>query len=295
MATKKNGGATLSDANSTGGYSPVAVAVAKAVGVKTPSSATAGGGATYSDANSTGGYGPGTPTPPAQPASPGQYDPANPNTQPNQPTVNWDGTDFASYLGIWGLPADVQARVLQIFQSTQDASVAAQLAMAYIRTTGWYAQTYPGIQTAEAKGLVNNEADYRALLNQQSQIYQQYLGRAITADEFSANLNEGVNNATIGQRLQGAAIAQTNAGDWRMLFGAFGDQGSNQLSDSDLTALGQEQAGLDTPMGQILQRRLQQAQTRIQGVFKGSLATPSLSLSGGTLQSGAQKPPDIAA
>lgn len=210
--------------------------------------------------------------------------------------IDWGGVDFSSYLGVWGLPADVQARVTQIFQQTGDANVAAQLALAYIRGTDWYAATYPGIQQAEAKGLISNEADYRALLNQQTQLYKQYLGRDITTDEFAANLNEGVSYTVIGQRLQGATYAKTYGGDWNYAIGAFGDPGDSTLTDADRTALGQEQAGLDTPLGQLLNKRLSQAQQRLQGVFKGGLATPSMSLAGGRLagpQAGA--PPDTAA
>jgi len=133
---------------------------------------------------------------------------------------DYSGIDFAQYFKMWGLPADVQARVAQIFQTTGDVNVASQLAMAYIRGTDWYGQTYPGIQIAEAKGLVNDEQGYRALLNQQTQMYQQYLGRDISTDEFTANLNEGVNNNTIAGRLQGVADAQAmGGGDWNSLPG----------------------------------------------------------------------------
>lgn len=214
----------------------------------------------------------------------GSSNPASPDytPTPSKPDVDYSGIDFSTYFQLWGMPSDVQARVTQIFQSTQDPSVAGQLALAYIRGTDWYGQTYPGIQIAEAKGLVSNEADYRALLNQQTAIYKQYLGRDITTDEFSANLNEGVNNTVIGQRLQGNAITKTYAGDWNYALGAFGDTG-DLTADTNLNALGQEQAGLDTPMGQLLQKRLDLAKQRMAGVFKGTVATPSLGLSSGKL------------
>lgn len=208
---------------------------------------------------------------------------------------DYSGIDFSQYLNIWGLPGDVQSRVLQIFQSSGgNTDVATQEALAYIRGTDWYAQTYPGIQVAEAKGLVTNEADYRSLLNQQTQIYKQYLGRDISTDEFAANLNEGVSNTVIGQRLQGNAYAQTYGSTWNYALGAFDTAGA--ASTSDLQSLGQEQAGLDTPMGQMLQNRLNLAQQRLQGVFKGPLAAPSLGLTGGKLAGPkAGVTPDIAA
>lgn len=231
-----------------------------------------------------------------QQAIQGSTNPASPDyTDGPTPThPDFSGIDYSQYFNIWGLPSDVQSRVTQIFQTSGDVNVASQLALAYIRGTDWYGQTYPGIQIAEAKGIVNNEADYRALLNQQTQIYQQYLGRHITSDEFSANLNEGANNTLIGQRLQGAVYAKTYGGDWNYALGAFGDTGA--ATDAELTSLGQEKSGLDTPMGQMLQKRLDQAQQRLAGVFKGGIATPSLSFAGGRLAgSQAGSPPDVAA
>lgn len=233
--------------------------------------------------------GAGAAAPPEAPAAPGPSTPAEPN-------IDW-GELANSYFASWNLPPDVRARIEQIFRADYaNIDVATQLALNYVRSTDWYAQTFPGIQLAEAKGLVSDEAGYRQLLNQQTQLYKQFLGRDITTDEFAANLSEGVTTTVVGQRLQGAVYAKTYGGDWNYALGAFGDASQGRLSDEQATTLGQEQAGLDTPMGQLLNKRLQQAQQRLQGVFKGGLATPSLSLAGGRLagpQAGA--PPDIAA
>jgi hypothetical protein len=84
------------------------------------------------------------------------------------------------------------------------------------------------------------------------------------ADEFAANLGEGASNQIIGGRLQGAALAGTYGHDWRYLLGAF-DTG--QPNAAELKALGEEQAGLDSPLGQQVQRRLDLAKQRMQTVF----------------------------
>lgn len=189
---------------------------------------------------------------------------------PKLPPLDWAASFFASL----GLPPDVVGQVNQIFAQYSDVNAASAAALGYIRGTPWYTQTFPGIQAAIQKGLVSNEADYRSLLNQQTQIYKQYLGRDITSSEFAANLGEGAPLATIGGRLQGAALAGTYGNDWRYTLGAF----DTAPTGAEVTALGQESAGLDSVLGQQVKRRLDLAQQRLAGVFKGTLATPGLSL-----------------
>ena len=204
-------------------------------------------------------------------------------------------TDWSSMLGIYGLPPDVAAKVNQIFTTATDVSQATALALAYIRGTSWYAQTYPGIQEGIARGVVSNEADYRSYLNNVNNLAKQYLGRDISGSELAGYLGQGFNVDRIGRIFQGGAIAQTSGQDWRYTTGAFDDQGA--LTSDEQTALGQEQAGIDTALGQRVQRRLALAQQRLQGVFQGSLATTGLSTSNGRLTSttlGA-KAPDVAA
>lgn len=191
------------------------------------------------------------------------------------PELDWASTFFASL----GLPPDVVAKVNQIFSQYSDTNAASSAALGYIRGTPWYAQTYPGIAEGIQKGVIGNEADYRNLLNQQSQIYKQYMGRDVTAGEFAANLGEGVPLSTIGGRLQGAALAGTYGNDWRYTLGAF----DTAPTDAETKALGEENAGLDSPLGQQVKRRLDLAQQRLQGVFRGTAATPNLSLINGRL------------
>lgn len=231
--------------------------------------------------------------PPALPAGgipqPGQpYIPDESGPAPAAPDTGGGGgggggtPDWASsFFGGFGLPPDVVAQVNKIFAQYSDVNAAAQAALAYIRGTPWYTQTYPGINEGIQKGLISNEADYRNLLNQQSQLYKQYLGRDITGAEFAANLAEGVNLSTIGGRLQGAALVGTYGADWRYTLGAFDEAGLP--TDAETKALGEETAGLDSPLGQQVKRRLDLASQRLAGVFRGQLATPSLSTASGRL------------
>lgn len=284
-------------------------------------------------------------------------------------------TDWSSYLGLYGLPNDVAAKINDIFAKGGDVQQSVAIGLAYVRGTPWYAQTYPGIGEGIAKGLIRDEADYRSQLNQVDQMFRQFYGRSVSGLEFATFLREGIDPGTVGRRLQGQATATALGGtlppglftpeelqqignqqagltslngeylsgaaslgrdvaplyaqygktltradleglyrsgtsastvgrqfagdayanayapDLQYLSGNFGD---GQLSATDLSAYGREQAGLDTPLGQMLTRRLDQAQARVTKVFQGVVASPVLSLSGGRLRGPAQ-PSDIAA
>lgn len=185
--------------------------------------------------------------------------------------------DWTAYLGMYGLPTDVVAQISSIFSKTgDDVNRATQLALAYVRGTPWYATAYPGINAAMAKGLVRNEADYRARLNDFNQVYKQYAGRDITLAEYAQHLGTGVEAGTVGKQFEGAAYASTYGNDWQYLLGAFGDTG--QATPDELKAAGEQQAGLSSPLGIKLQKRLSQAQQRIQAVFSGNLALGQLKL-----------------
>lgn len=185
--------------------------------------------------------------------------------------------DWSATLGIYGLPPDVQAKVNQIFSSTSDVNQATALALAYIRGTDWYAQTYPGITQGIQNGTVTNEADYRNYVNQMNQLYQQYYGRAPTSEEITGYLQQGYNSQYVGKIFQGQAYVQANRGDIAYTTGAFAP-GQGPMSEGDMQALGKEQAGIDTPLGQIQQKILAKASQIQQRIQTGTLATPSLSL-----------------
>jgi hypothetical protein len=223
-------------------------------------------------------------------------EPWGPGSDPAQPQSS-PAADYSNFLGVYGLPGDVQTKVAQIFGNTPDVSQATALAMAYVRGTTWYAQTYPGIQEGIARGVISNEADYRNYLNNVNTLTKQYLGRDVGANEIGDYLKQGYDVSRIGRIYQGGAIAKTSANDWNYTAGAFDANGP--FTADEQTALGQEQAGIDTLLGQKVQRRLDLAKQRMSAVFGGSDATPSLSLANGRLAApglaGGTAPNDIAA
>lgn len=269
----------------------------------------------------------------------------------------------SNLIGIPGLPPDVAEQVLKIYeQYPNNPQLAAQLALQYIRSTDWYSTNYAGIQDGETKGLINNEADYRAYMNQANQLYQQYYGRAISGNEFSSLLSQGINlgelnkqlgaaqqlgamgaanpavaslftgdelkqiannmaglgsqngaylqqlfqyaqqtipmymqygtkfdrttleqafqsgvaPVDIGRQLAGGAFIAANKNQIQYATGAFGDTG--QLTPQELKAFGEEQAGLDSPLGNRVNTIVQMAGKRLAGIFSGNLATPTLSV-----------------
>ena len=205
-------------------------------------------------------------------------------------------TDWSSMLGIYGLPSDVANKVQQIFSSTDDVNQAVALAMAYVRGTQWYAQTYPGIQEGIARGVVSNESDYRSYVNQLQQLNKQYYNTDITSQQITDYLKSGYSIGHVGQLFQGNAYVQANQNDLQYIAGAFGN---GRLSQDELAALGNESAGLDSAMGQKIQNLVQKATQKMQDVFGGSLAKPSLSLGDNGLQfpslAGQRTKPDVSA
>jgi hypothetical protein len=180
-------------------------------------------------------------------------------------------TDWSAYLDFWNLPPDLKKELDSIFRNTPDVNQAIAKAQAYVRGTPWYAQTYPGIQNAIAKGLVRDEAGYRALQNQFNQVYRQYNnGQELSAGEYAGYLGEGISADTLARRFQGAALTNVEGNDWQYLEGNFGE---GRLSDTEKSAYGQQRAGIDSELGLRVQRRLQMAQERIRSVFSGTLAT----------------------
>jgi hypothetical protein len=123
----------------------------------------------------------------------------------------------------------VQSKVNQIFAQTGDVNQATALAMAYIRGTPWYAQTYPGIQEGIARGVIGNEADYRSYLNSVNGLTQQYQGRQVGSDELAGYLQQGFSVDHVGRLYAGKAYVGANRNDIQYATGAFDAQGP--LSD----------------------------------------------------------------
>jgi hypothetical protein len=194
----------------------------------------------------------------------------------SSPTTTTGGENWAAaYFGSFGLPPDVVKKVNEIFGKYDDTERAVQFALAYIRGTPWYAETYPGIQFGIAKGIISNEQEYRQYVNAVDVLTRRYQGRNVFGTEVASWLHEGFSPELIGLRFQGSANVATFGQDYRYYLGAFGE---GQPSQQEMQALGEQQAGLENPMGLRLKRALDQALTRYQKLFEGQAATPSLSL-----------------
>ena len=154
--------------------------------------------------------------------------------------------------------------------------MAAALGENYLRGTTWFQNTFPGFNQGLTAGLFTDETGYRSYVNELNQSTQQYLGRAVTSNEVVTALGQGRSSQMYANYLQGAAYTQTLAPEAQYEAGAFTAEG--RLSQADLTAYGNEKAGIDTAQGQAITQRLQLANQKMQKIFQGTLATPSLTL-----------------
>lgn len=213
-----------------------------------PSVATGGGGG--GDGGGGGGGGGGGPSAPAAPP-----------------------LDWRAWLENWGFPSDVVNDLDRIFRSYTDPSFASAAALAYIRGTDWYHATFRGIEAGKRLGVVRDERDYRAYVNALNQQYRRYYQRDISLTEVEALLNEGVDPATSGMRLEGEADVAARGGDYRYLLGAFGE---GRPDDAELTALGRQRAGLSSTLGMKVLSELQKAEARMSRLFSGDAATSPL-------------------
>jgi hypothetical protein len=186
-----------------------------------------------------------------------------------------EGFDWRIWLADWGFDAAIVNELDRIFRSATDPNMAAQQALAYIRGTDWYARTFPGINEAKRLGIIGDERDYRAYLNQANQLYRQWMNRDIATDEFVQILTSGTSLGVVAKRFEGAAYVGANRDDIQYLAGNFGD---GAFTDADLKAYGEQQVGLGSTLGAGLQAKVQNALMRLNRVFQGQLATPSLSL-----------------
>lgn len=167
---------------------------------------------------------------------------SSPTTTSTADTLPLSPLDWRDYLTNWGFPADVVNQLDSIFRGDEDPQRAAQRALAYIRGTDWYAGTFPGIEQAKSMGLVQDETGYRALLNQQNQLYQSYLGRSITSAEFSTNLQQGLSTSLVAARFQ--------AQGYKAVIGA--DAVTNLFTPDELQQMANEHAGIGSQNGQYL-------------------------------------------
>jgi hypothetical protein len=174
-----------------------------------------------------------------------------------------------------GLPPELVAQIEQIFNGNPDPGTAAMIAIGVIRGSDWYKVRYKGIGEGIAKGIIRDESDYNAYVNQTQQSFRKYWGRDATSDEIAAWLGAGWSPNVIEQKGQGKAYVEANRGDIQYYAGAFGE---GQFSEEQLTAYGEQQSGYGTTLGASLLPKVEQAIRKAQRVFEGQLATPNLSL-----------------
>ncbi len=185
--------------------------------------------------------------------------------------------DWASvYWGSLGLPTDVSARIDKIFAQYADHTTAAALAQQYLRSTTWYAQTFPGIEYGIRNGFFNDETGYRQYVQQVNDAWKTFAGHPISGREVAAWLQQGKSSDYLAKYIEGESIALTNKQQTQALAGAQGPQG--QLTPEQLHALGLQQAGISTPLGMKVAAQMDQAAKRLQGVFQGVAGNASVSL-----------------
>jgi hypothetical protein len=195
------------------------------------------------------------------------------------PDIDWAKV----YFGQYNLPADLISQIESLGKQygTTNPDVFFNSALNAVRGSDWFKTTYPGFNAGVTAGLFTDETGYRGYVNSLNNVYQQYLNRHVSGDETAAALAQGATPDLIGRQFQGDAIANVNAPEWQYLSGAFDENGA--LTGAERTAFGREQAGIDTPLGQMVQKRVQQATARASALFRGTLATPSLSVANGRL------------
>lgn len=228
-------------------------------------------------------------TPPKQEADPGSTDTSSgdpggagsaPATTTDAPTANNDG-QAQLQASIPGLPQWLSDYLWTTYFE-KGKSVAE--AYTYVRSTDWYKQEYAGIDQGRALGIFSDEGGYRAYKTGLNQAYRQYYGRDATTDEVGYWIGLGEGGDTVGRRFAGAAWADANQGDLQYVTGAFDSQGA--LSQQDVQQLGLQQVGLGGSIGSTLEKRVQDAQAKMQRVFDGVLASPQFGFTSfGTLAS----------
>lgn len=224
---------------------------------------------------------------PASELPPG-FEPAVPG--PVTPPGVSGPTDWSGVLGIAGLPADLAAKVSQIFASTTDTNQAVALALATVRGSAWHAATFPGLNAGIQRGLFQDERGYRDYRNALSQVYRQWTGSDVDANSLTSALNEGVGPDVVGKRFEANAILVGYRPDLSYYSGAGGtstDLGraagaGTAFTETEMLAFAQNQAGLGTPggLGVKVQRAFELAQQRVRRMFEGDEATPQLALTG---------------
>lgn len=190
-----------------------------------------------------------------------------------------DESPFRDWGALFGfnIPQSLIDQIMQQFGEDPDTNRAVSRALAFLRGTQWYKDTFPGIGEGIKRGLFTSqtpEAEYRQWLAQVQQVWARYnsMGGTLDKTDLEFWLSQGFSADTVERRFQGRAFAQTYGADLRYVSGAFDTQGA--LTDEETTELGFHQAGLHSARGLSLAKRVEDAQRRMERIFQGVLATP---------------------
>lgn len=185
--------------------------------------------------------------------------------------------DWATvYWGSLGLPPDVSTRIDKIFSQYADHTTAAALAQQYLRSTKWYAATFPGIEYGIRNGFFTDETGYRQYVQQVNDAWQTFAGHPISGPELAGWLQQGKSADYLLKYIKGEQIALTQKQQIQALAGAQRPEG--QLTPYELNTLGKQQAGIETPLGMKIEQQMKQAAQRLQGVFQGVAGAGSVGL-----------------
>ncbi len=105
------------------------------------------------------------------------------------------------FWGSLGLDASTIAGLTKTLTGVTDAAQAQLLGQNYLRQSSWYQQTFPGFDLGVRAGLFTDERGYKAYQNQLTQVYQQYLGRPVTATEAGQFAAQGQSVSQVAARL----------------------------------------------------------------------------------------------
>ena len=127
--------------------------------------------------------------------------------------------------------------------------------------------------------------DYYGFIDTVGDAFERHNGRIATTAELNKLFQTGKSADTIESEFKGIDFINANRGDIQSQAGAFnfggGGAGAGQFSSTELTALGNQQFGLETELGFDIQRRVALATQRMGRIFQGQAAQGTLNLPGG--------------
>lgn len=209
---------------------------------------------------------------------------------PAQAVPDWEQALIAQ-----GLPPALVQQIKDYYAAHADDPDVGAKALALVRGSDWWQTTFAGFWAGYSLGMFTDETGYRAWQSAANDAFKRYYARDMTADEKVSFLSQGFSPGIIEQIGSGHAIAETQRPDLQWATGAFD---TAALTDPEREAYGQEVAGRDTALGQMIKTRVDKALARAQKVFEGQLATPNLNVGGAGLSAPSLNPtqkPDVSA